>query len=78
MHYGTGLYGPKKRRIKAKNKQALKTPYGIFKSVAGAKAQPYLQEALDDYIRSGQLNKLLDKEAKAMMKDLTVKLDDTL
>ncbi len=55
-------YGTKPHTIRPKRKKALKTPYGIFTKVQhpGTKAQPYLDDALDDLVRSGRLNRLLD------------------
>ena len=64
VHEGTGLYGKHKKRITPKNKKALKTPFGVFKSVAGQKAQPYLSDALNNYQRDGGLDRTL-RDAKA-------------
>ena len=60
VYYGTGLHGPKKRRITPKKAKALKTPYGYRKSTAGQKANPYLDRALDGMVSSGKLRGLLD------------------
>ena len=47
VHNGTGLFGPKKRKIKPKNKQALNIPgFGPRKSSKGQKPQPFFEEAI--------------------------------
>lgn len=48
--------GTKPHTIKAKNKKALKTPFGYKKSVKhpGTKANPYLLNALKSYTNSSQ------------------------
>ncbi len=53
IYYGTGIYGPKKRKIRPKKAKALKTPYGYKKSVKGIKPNPYLEEALRMVVRNG-------------------------
>lgn len=63
VHEGTGLFGPKKKRITPKKAKALKTPYGYRKSIAGQKAQPYLSDGLENYINNGGLNRALDAAA---------------
>lgn len=45
IHEGTGLYGPKKRRITPVTKKALKTPYGPRRSIAGMRPRPYMRDA---------------------------------
>ncbi|MSN96443.1 hypothetical protein F1B92_04515 [Campylobacter sp. FMV-PI01] len=57
VHYGTGVYGPKKAKIRAKKAKALKTPYGYKKSIKGQKANPYLENALDEYRNGGGLDR---------------------
>ena len=74
VHEGTGLYGKHKKRITPKNKQALKTPFGIFKSVAGQKAQPYLTNALTNYQRDGGL----DRALKAAKNDINEEIFDNI
>ena len=55
-------YGTKPHTIKPKKRKALKTPYGVFRSVnhPGTKPNPYLDRALQSMISSGRLNRLLD------------------
>ncbi len=60
VHTGTGLFGPAKKRITPKNKKALKTPYGLKKSVAGMKANPYLEDGAKEYLNSGGFNRAVD------------------
>jgi len=60
VHNGTGLYGKYKTKIVPKNKKALKTPFGIFKSTNGQKAQPYLTDGLSNYIKSGGFDRALN------------------
>ncbi|GHV59026.1 hypothetical protein FACS1894103_1590 [Campylobacterota bacterium] len=70
VHGGTGIYGQYKTPIVPKHKKALKTPYGIRKSVKGQKANPYLDKALDDYIGAGKLEQELDKFGKRICNDI--------
>ena len=60
VHGGTGLYGPKKKRITPREKKALKTPYGPRKSIAGQQAQPYLTDAAASILSSGKLDRIFD------------------
>ncbi|PIE73513.1 MAG: hypothetical protein CSA19_01955 [Deltaproteobacteria bacterium] len=76
VHSGTGIYGKHKRRIKPKNKKALRTPFGIFKSVKGQRANPYLQKALDHYTNSGALQKDLKRAQKLIAQEIKKKLLD--
>ncbi len=70
VHEGTGIYGKKKRRIKPKTKKALKTPYGVYKSVAGQKAQPYLHQAAQKVLNQSNM----DKMAECLADELTDEL----
>ena len=65
-------YGTKPHVIKPRKKKALKTPYGIFTSVnhPGTKANPYLDDALDDIVRSGRLNRLLGEFGDEMSEEI--------
>ena len=57
VHFGTGIYGPKKRKIVPKKAKALKIPINgkvIFrKSVKGQKPNPYFKKAVDIYLKHG-------------------------
>jgi hypothetical protein len=55
--------GTKPHEIRPKNKKALKTPFGPRKKVnhPGTKANPYLQNAVDNYDSKPALNDLGDK-----------------
>lgn len=70
VHEGTGIYGIKKKPITPKNKKALKTPYGLKKSVKGQKAQPYLDDALKNYNPDRALSDLGDKISEELFKDI--------
>ncbi len=61
VHSGTGLYGPNKKRITPREKQALRTPYGPRKSIAGQKPQPYLNDAASNILSSGKLDIIFDE-----------------
>jgi hypothetical protein len=54
-------YGTKPHTIRPKKKKALKTPYGVYAKVQhpGTKANPYLDNALENLVRSGKLERLL-------------------
>jgi len=58
VHEGTGIFGPNKKRIKPKQKKALKTPYGVKKSITGMPARPYLEEAAKEVIEGKELNQI--------------------
>jgi hypothetical protein len=68
VHYGTGIYGKYKKPIVLKEKKALKTPYGVFKSVKGQKPNPYLDKALQDYRNSGKLDETLREAGQEITK----------
>jgi len=70
VYYGTGIYGPEKKKIVPKTKKALKTPYGPRKSIKGQKPNPYLELALEDLGRSGKLLKLLDGFGEEMSEEM--------
>lgn len=65
-------YGTRPHVIKAKNKKALRTPYGVFKQVnhPGTRANPYLDDALDALVRSGRLNRLLGDFGDGMSEEI--------
>ncbi len=63
VHEGTGIYGKHKRRIAPKHKKALKTPYGLKKSVAGQKGQPYLLNAANEVLTPLNIDKMADSLA---------------
>jgi len=65
-------YGTKPHVIEPKRKKALKTPYGTFKKVnhPGTKANPYLDDALEQVVRSGRLHRLLGKFADDMSEEM--------
>lgn len=69
VHGGTGLYGPKKRKITPKKARALKTPYGFKKSIKGQKANPYLENAFNEYVKSG-----LKRAANSLAKEIGTKI----
>lgn len=69
VHYGTGIYGPKKRNITPKKARALKTPYGFKKSIKGQKANPYLKNAFNEYLKSG-----LKRATKSLAKEIGTKI----
>lgn len=60
VYYGTGIYGRRGQRIVPKRGKALKTPWGYRTSVAGQRANPYLDRALESMVSSGRLDRLLD------------------
>lgn len=76
VHEGTGIYGKYKKRIIPKKKKALKTPFGIYKSVRGQKAQPYLLDAATQMLTNANLSKMtnsmVDSVGDEIVKDLKV------
>lgn len=66
------FYGTKPHEIKPKRAKALKTPYGYRKKVnhPGTKANPYLETALDNLVRSGRLNRLLGEFGDEMSEEM--------
>lgn len=78
VHEGTGIYGKKKRRITPKKAKALKTPYGYRKSIAGQKAQPYLQNAREEYVETGGLDRAIDATSKSMVKAVAKSIEVSL
>ena len=69
VHNGTGIYGPEKRKITPKKARALKTPYGFKKSIKGQKANPYLENAFNEYVKSG-----LKRSTKSLAKEIGTKI----
>lgn len=69
VHNGTGIYGPEKRKITPKKARALKTPYGFKKSIKGQKANPYLENAFNEYVKSG-----LKRAANSLAKEIGTKI----
>lgn len=65
--------GTKKHTIKPKKKKALKTPYGLFRSVKhpGTKANPYLVNAADDFFGSTKF----DNAVRAFEKETGEKIE---
>ncbi|CZE47905.1 hypothetical protein [Campylobacter geochelonis] len=74
VHFGTGIYGDKKRKITPKKAKALKTPYGYRKSVKGIKANPYLANAANEYIKNGGLDRAVKSFSKEIVKDIKATL----
>lgn len=60
--------GTKPHKISARKAPALRTPYGPRKSVQhpGSKPNPYLKEAVEELIRSGELDRILDDHLSRM------------
>lgn len=58
-------YGTSPHIIRAKNKPALKTPYGPFKKVKhpGTKPNKYLDNALERLVSGGRLERILSKHS---------------
>lgn len=78
VHFGTGVYGPKKAKIRPKKARALKTPYGFKKSIKGQKANPYLENAFNEYVKSGlkrAANSLAKEIGKKVAGDIKVTLN---
>lgn len=69
VHGGTGIYGPKKRKITPKKARALKTPYGFRKSIKGQKPNPYLKNAFNEYVKSG-----LKRATNSLAKEIGTKI----
>lgn len=69
VHGGTGLYGPKKAKITPKKARALKTPYGFKKSIKGQKPNPYLENAFNEYVKSG-----LKRATNSLAKEIGTKI----
>lgn len=78
VHEGTGLYGKHKKRITPKNKKALKTPFGIFKSTKGQKAQPYLTDGLSNYIKNGGFDRAINDCGDELSEEIFDTLKDSL
>ncbi len=49
VHFGTGIYGAGKRRIKPRNSKGLNTPFGVFRSVRGQRANPFFDRTIEKY-----------------------------
>jgi len=78
VHEGTGIYGAKKRRITPTKKKALKTPFGLRKSIKGQKAQPYLEDALQEVVNSGQMDRMLANYADDLGEDIFKSIEESL
>ena len=65
-------YGTKPHTIRPKKKKALKTPYGVYAKVQhpGTKANLYLDNALENLVRSGKLERLLGRFGDEMSEDV--------
>lgn len=64
--------GTKPHEIRPKNKKALKTPFGPRKKVnhPGTKANPYLQNAVDNYNSKPALSDLGDKISEDIFENI--------
>ena len=73
-------YGTQPHVIRPKKKKALKTPYGVFKKInhPGTKANPYLDRALENIVRSGKFLNLLDGFADDMSEEMFANISDGL
>ena len=70
VHQGTGMFGEHKKPIVPKKAKGLKTPYGYRKSVKGQKPNPYLNNALEDYMQLGGLDRALKDSSGKIIKDI--------
>lgn len=70
VHQGTGIHGKHKRRIKPKKAKALQTPHGVFKSIAGQKAQPYLLDAAKDVLKGRKMESIVEGFAEELGKEI--------
>lgn len=60
VHQGTGVYGPKRQSIRPVRAKALKIPgIGFRKSAKGMKARPYLEQAVQDVLKSGKVDRVV-------------------
>ena len=66
VHLGTGLFGPRKRKITPKRAKVLRFRVGdktVFaKSVRGQEPNPYLERGLNKAIQSGAIERVIDKK----------------
>lgn len=49
---GTGLYGPRKKKITPKNAKALKTPWGPRKSIKGQLPNDFVKRGIDPLLNA--------------------------
>jgi len=61
LNEGTGIFGKYKRRIFPKEKKALKTPFGVFKSVKGIEGRHFVEKAIEEVYRSGEMEEEIVK-----------------
>ncbi len=85
IDYAVYVYhGTKPHVIKPKRAKALKTPYGYRKKVnhPGTKANPYLDIALENVVRSGRFGALLsdmgDDMSEEMFENITKSLKNMI
>lgn len=80
VHEGTGLYGPKKQRIRPKTKKALDWPGADHpvKSVAGQKPNPYLERVLAKVIPEAEslaaplIGAAAARQLRSALQDITI------
>lgn len=78
VHEGTGIYGKYQRKITPKNGKAMKTPWGYRKSIKGQEAQPYLTDAVKNYIASGDFDKAISDAGDDLSEEFFSTLKDSL
>ena len=73
-------YGTSPHIIRAKNKPALKTPYGPFKKVKhpGTKPNKYLDNALERLVSGGRLERLLEGFCEEMSEEIFANVSRSL
>jgi hypothetical protein len=80
-HYAKFVHqGTKAHKIKPKRKKALKTPYGVFKEVnhPGIEANPYLTDAMENYLSSGAVDRALDDMGHSVVNEFGKQLKSSL
>jgi HK97 gp10 family phage protein len=82
VHQGTGIYGPKKTRIRPKRAKALKIPTkkGVIyrKSSKGQKPNPYFERALDNYVSKGSFDRAVNAQKSAIVRQIGKDLKEKL
>jgi HK97 gp10 family phage protein len=74
VHEGTGIHGKHKTPIVPKKKKALKTPYGIKKSVKGQEPNPFIERAAEKVIYGGGIKEILEgKDVSGFIEDAVKK-----
>jgi hypothetical protein len=82
VHEGTGLYGPRKQRIRPKNKKALYWPGAAHpvKSVAGQRPNPYMERVRDrvvgdvENIAAPLIGDAAAAQLRRVVQDITVRI----